>query len=231
VRSCLAIAGAIGVRVETDGDRDRRKAISTGSLMTKSDEEFIDLMARVRLDDNQALAQLITLYEPTVRRAAHVLLGKALRSSLDPTDLVQSVHLQLIVGLRRDKLSIGSPEQLRSLAVTLLRHKFIEHWRHHRCRVRHHMALAATGAPERDGRSTTALRAVDPARAAEFQDVLDHLCGQLRADDHRLVVMRLHGYRTGEIAAELGIEPAVLRMRLCRLRKRLRSEKPMTEWA
>jgi RNA polymerase sigma-70 factor, ECF subfamily len=197
--------------------------------MNESEEAFIALMARVRLDDNQALAELIMLYEPMIRRAAHVLLGRALRSALDPTDLVQSVHLQLILSLKRKNLSIGSPEQLRSLAATLLRHKFIEHWRRHRCQVRHRIALAATGARE-DGKTAIALRELDPAWAAEYQDVLDHLYRQLRTDDRRLVVMRLQGYRTGEIAAELGIEPVVVRMRLSRLRKRLRSEKPPTDW-
>ena len=64
--------------------------------MNEPENEFATLMTRVRLDDNQALAALITLYEPKIRRAAQVLLGKALRSSIDATDLVQSVHLQLI---------------------------------------------------------------------------------------------------------------------------------------
>ena len=73
-------------------------------------------------------------------------------------------------------------------------------------------------------------RASDPARAVEYQDGLDHLYRHLRDDDRRLVVMRLEGYRTGEIAAELGIEPVVLRMRLSRLRRRLRGEKPLIEW-
>jgi RNA polymerase sigma factor (sigma-70 family) len=197
--------------------------------MIDSDDEFDALMVRVCRDDNQALATLIALYEPTIRRSAHVLLGKTLRSSLDPTDLVQSVHLQLILGLKRRMFSIGSPEQLRSLAATLLRHKFIEHWRRHRCQVRHRIAVVATGARE-DGKTAIAWRELDPAWAAEYHDVLDHLYRQLRADDRRLVVMRLHGYRTGEIAAELGIEPVVVRMRLSRLRKRLRSEKPPTDW-
>ena len=51
----------------------------------------------------------------------------------------------------------------------------------------------------------------------------------MRAEDRRLIVMRLQGYRTREIAAELGIDSAVLRVRLSRLRKRLRQDKPLTE--
>ncbi len=175
------------------------------------------------------MATLIALYEPEIRRAAQFLLGKVLRSLLDPTDLVQSVHLQLMIGLKQKKLTINSPEQLRSMAVTLLRHQFIHHWRRHRCQARHNRALAMTSA-QTNGKTAMALRELDPARAAEYQDLLDHLYLHLRVEDHRLVVMRLQGYRTGEIAAELGIDPTVLRMRLSRLRKRLRQEKALTEW-
>ncbi len=60
--------------------------------------------------------------------------------------------------------------------------------------------------------------------------MLDHLYRRLRTDDHRLIVMRIQGYRTEEIADELGINSAVLRVRLSRLRERLRKEKPLTEW-
>ncbi len=181
--------------------------------MSEQENEFGALMARVRLADNQALGHLIALYEPEIRRAAQVLLGRDLRSLLDPTDLVQSVHLQLILALKQEKIAVGSPEQLRSLAVTLLRHKFIQHWRRHRCQARHYTSLAGAGAPIRET-STTAPREVDPARAAEYNDLLDHLERHLRIEDRRLVIMRLQGYRTAEIAADLGIEPAILHTRL-----------------
>jgi RNA polymerase sigma-70 factor (ECF subfamily) len=197
--------------------------------MSEPEDEFAALMARVRRDDNQALATLIALYEPEIRRVAKFLLGRALRSSLDPTDLVQSVHLQLMLGLKQQKFAIASPEQLRSLAATLLRHKFIQHWRRHRCQTRHQTNLALGGSPA-GTRAAMTLRELDPAQAAEYNDLVDHLYRYLGVEDRRLVVMRLQGYRTGEIAAELGIEPAVLRVRLSRLRKRLREEKPPAEW-
>jgi RNA polymerase sigma factor (sigma-70 family) len=197
--------------------------------MSELESEFASLINRARRHDNQALAALIALYEPEIRNAAQILLGKALRSSLDPTDLVQSVHLQLIAGLKRERFVINNPQQLRSLASTLLRNNFISHLRHHRIRTRHRTRLATAGAM-REGPAERALRALDPARAAEFNDFVDYLGRYLRVEDQRLVVMRLHGYRTREIAEELGIDPGVLRVRLSRLRKRLLHEKPPVEW-
>jgi DNA-directed RNA polymerase specialized sigma24 family protein len=91
------------------------------------------------------------------------------------------------------------------------------------------MALS-TASERMNGKTATVLDELDPARAAEYEDLLDHLYRHLRAEDRRLIVMRIQGYRTGEIADELGIAPAVLRVRISRLRKRLRKEKLITEW-
>ncbi len=197
--------------------------------MIEPENDFAELMARVRLDDDQALATLISIYEPKIRRAAKLLLGKPLRSSIDPTDLVQAVHLQLIRLLKQQRLIIVGPQHLRELAATVLRHKFIQHWRRHRCAARHTASLAeAGGHPVERARKLAA--AVDPARTAEYKDMLDHLYRRLRTEDRRLIVMRIQGYSTEEIADELGTSATVLRMRLSRLRERLRKEKSLIEW-
>jgi RNA polymerase sigma factor (sigma-70 family) len=197
--------------------------------MIEPENDFAELMARVRLNDDQALATLISIYEPKIRRAAKLLLSKPLRSSIDPTDLVQAVHLQLIRLLKQQRLVIVGPEHLREFAATVLRHKLIQHWRRHRCAARHTASLAeAGGRPV--GRVRKLAAAVDPARNAEYKDMLDHLYRRLRTEDRRLIVMRIQGYRTEEIAGELGTSAAVLRVRLSRLRERLRKEQPLVEW-
>ena len=200
-----------------------------GKLMSEPEYKFDALMEHVRLGDNRALAVLIALYEPEIARTAQGLLGRALRSLLDPTDLVQSVHVQLILGLKQKKFSVANPDQLRSLALTLLRHKFIQHWRRYLCQVRHNSALVMTAAPL-ERRIAAAGGELDPAQSAEYKELLDRLYGHLRIEERRLVVMRLQGYSTREIAAELRIDPAALRVRLSRLRKRLRQEPPLSEW-
>jgi RNA polymerase sigma factor (sigma-70 family) len=195
--------------------------------MYEQEHEFAALMEQVLLADNQALASLIALYEPDIRRAAQTMLGRALRPAIDPLDLVQSVHLQLILGLKHRKFAVRSPRELRSLAVTVLRNKFIQHWRRLRCQARHSTAIAMAGAPPAE-KNATAVATLDPAHTAEYNDLLDHLLGRLRDDERRLIIMRLHGFRTHEIAAELGIDPATLRVRFSRLRKRLKELTTLT---
>src|ERR1700686_4208609 len=84
---------------------------------------FDVLMTKVRLGDGDALATLLQRYEHEVHRVARCLLGRELRSALDPMDLVQSVHRTLILGFRDNKIDIPSPQKLVALAVTVARHK------------------------------------------------------------------------------------------------------------
>jgi RNA polymerase sigma-70 factor (ECF subfamily) len=188
-------------------------------------DAFAELMARVHRDDARAMAELVSLYEPDVRQAARALLGHALQSWIDPTDLVQSVHLQLLLALKRKRLAIASPEHLRSLALTLLRHRLVEQWRRRRRQARHDEEVATAGGLAQ-GNAATLHHMADPMQEAEYNDLVDYLFRNLRDEDRRIVAMRFQGYLTREIAAALGIEPAALRMRLSRLRKRLRPDEP-----
>ncbi len=197
--------------------------------MTGSAEEFAALVARVRLGDEAALAALLQLYEPEVRLAARVLLGRALRCHLDSADLVQSVHHSLMLGLRADKFTLAGPQQLVALALTIARRKVARHWR----RLRRQQRLdpevletrAAAYAP-----TAPAGGPADPAELVQYRDTLDHLCGKLDERERRLVELRLEGCSTAEAARRLGEDPDVLRVRLSRLRRRLRESNLLSEW-
>lgn len=204
----------------------------TGSPMVVSNSAFAALIARTieRQDDNAALSELVAVYEPDVRRAASVLLGRDLRSSLDATDLVQSVHLQLIMMIRGGRMTPRSPAQLRSLALTLLRQNVIQQWRRRRCQLRHATALATQNRLA-DGSAPAEREDLDPARMAAYHELLEQVDRRLRNDERRIVVMRLEGYQTHEIASELGIATGLLRVRLSRLRKRLLRELRPSDWS
>jgi RNA polymerase sigma-70 factor (ECF subfamily) len=192
-------------------------------------EEFASLMGRVRLGDEEALAQLVGQYEREVERTAHAMLSRTLRSYLDPSDLVQSVHRSLLPYLRQNKFDIDDPRKLRSLAVTLARRKIIQHWRRLQCQHRFQAEMVDTESP-------TAVRTVasapepDPAAVAQCNDLLRQLRSQLDDTECRLVELRLQGATTAEAARELGLDPDVLRVRLSRLRRRLRQQQPQLDW-
>jgi RNA polymerase sigma factor (sigma-70 family) len=191
-------------------------------------DAFSSLMRKVRLGDRKALAQLLQHYEREVHQAACHLLGRALRSSLDPADLVQSVHRTLIHGLRDNKFDVASPEKLVALAVTVARNKVFRAARRLECEKRCNAALAETAAL--DGTWTGPDSSLDPAQKAEFNDMLERIYGQLSEADRRLVQLRVQGYSTADAARELGVSADVLRVRLSRLRQFLREKNLLTEW-
>ena len=190
---------------------------------------FNSLMARAHSGDESALAELARTYEAEVRIVAHVLLGPALRPYLDSIDLVQSVHKSLLVGLRNDKFDISSPEKLIALALTIVRRKVARQWRHMRRQTRLESTgssktnlaelIASLGSPE-----------ADPASAAQYNDMVRHVCGKLSETERRVIDLRLQGLSTADVARNLDLDPDVLRVQLSRLRQRLRKDGVLTEW-
>jgi RNA polymerase sigma factor (sigma-70 family) len=187
--------------------------------MAPQDEQpdaFHEVITRVHQGDESAWRALVRLYEPGLLRAAEVLLGPVLRASLDPMDLVQSVHLLLITGLRQQKYDISTPKQLLALAIRLLRCRIARYWERQQRRgdrTKQPLNLSFLVSPQEN----------DPARAAQDHDEIEHLLHNLDETERHLVELRLQGYNTAEVARELHLDPNVLRVRLSRLRKRLRA--------
>jgi RNA polymerase sigma-70 factor (ECF subfamily) len=192
-------------------------------------EEFTALISRVRLGDEGALAELLQRYEPEVRLAARVLLGRALRPHLDSVDLVQSVYHSLLIGLRQNRFELPTPQHLIGLAVTMVRRKVARHWRHLQRQQRLETPVSET---QDAGNLLTALPSTenDPAQSAEYDDAVRHLIGQLEEKDRQLIELRLQGYSTAEVARQLNLDPDMLRVRLSRLRRRLRDTHVLKEW-
>lgn len=194
--------------------------------MTAETETFDELLARARTGDDSAMMDLARRYEPEVRTVARLRLGPALRPYLDSIDLVQSVHRSLMRGLQDDKFELNRPEQLVALALTMVRRKAAHAWRKLRRQERPNDA----GGSLPDILLNIASPNVDATREADVRDAVEHLCKNLDPLDRQLLERSLQGYRTVEIARELGQNPDVLRVRLSRLRHRLRSAGVADDW-
>jgi RNA polymerase sigma-70 factor (ECF subfamily) len=191
--------------------------------------DFADLLNQARQGDRAAWERLAQQYEPKIRLVARVLLGPALRPYLDSVDLVQSVHRSLMVGLRTEKFDISSPDKLMALAVTLVRRKVARHWRHLQRQQRLNQGPQDSGNLPHLLSSLSSPRS-DPAQAVQLNDSIQHLCNTLEDSERRMLDLRLQGYTPAEIAANLGIHPIALRVRMSRLRQRLQAEGVLTEW-
>jgi RNA polymerase sigma factor (sigma-70 family) len=197
--------------------------------MSDPPESIAGLIARVREGDEAALADLLRLYEPKIRLTARYLLRPVLRRYLDSIDVSQSVQFHLMDGLRRGSLNLHDSETFVALAVTLVRRKVAQHWRHlqreHRLRF---------GRPEGQGPEESPLTTPggpgDPAQSAERSEEFQRLWEVLDPTERRLLELRLQGHSTEEAAAQMGCAANVLRVRLSRLRKRLREQGCLTAW-
>jgi RNA polymerase sigma factor (sigma-70 family) len=197
--------------------------------MTPSAPSFAALLGRARQRDPEAVSELCRQYEPRLRVVARVLLGPALRPTLDSMDLVQSVHRSLLIGVRDEKFDIATPENLIALALTLLRRKVARHWR----RAQRQRRLESGGSgidllPTILADLTTP--EAGPAEVVQYRDQVEQLCRQLDATERHVLSLRLDGYTTAEIAHQLGLNHTTLRVRLTRLRERLRTTGVLHDW-
>ncbi len=183
-------------------------------------QAFLDLLARAREGDEEAMSDLVRQYEAEVRIVARARLGAALRPYIDSVDLVQSVHRSLIIGLRNDRFELASPENLIALAVSIVRRKVARHWR----RVRRQQRLSAQLDPTQELSHVLVSLSqdnVDPAAIVTMKDQVESVLRTLDENDRQLIELRLEGFGTAEAARKLGLDPDVSRVRLNRLRKRL----------
>ena len=185
-----------------------------------SDAEFERLLAAGRAGDAAALQQIVQRYEPEVRLVARLRLSAALRPHLDSVDLVQSVHRSLMIGLRDGRFDISTPEKLVALALTMVRRKAANHWRHLKRQQR------LSGDHDRQNLPDLLLSLHTESDAVHEQLVvresIDRLLDELTDVDRQLMELRLEGYSTAEVARKLGVDSDVLRVRLSRLRRKIR---------
>lgn len=198
-------------------------------FMTLPATTFVELLAQVRLGDEEATRLLIAEYEPEVRLVAKLRLGAALRPYLDSIDLVQSVHRSLLIGLREEKFSISTPQNLIALALTIVRRKVASQWR----KVQRQQRLSGiSGTAEELPEVLVGLmgREADPAAMAALKDQIRRLWSEMDPVERQLVELRMEGSNTAEVARQLNLDADVLRVRFGRLRQRLRELGLDTEW-
>lgn len=184
------------------------------------EDDFLNLLARVRGGDEAAAAELVQRYERAVLRSVRSRLGKSMRSAMDSMDVMQSVHRSLLTGVKNERFQFASPQQLIGLAMVMVQRKVARHWRKLK------QLPTALGEPAQ-AHATLPLETLPshespPAETVAANDLLDQLLGQLGDFDQQLVRLKLQGHTSAETAAILDKEPAFVRMRWSRLRQTLR---------
>jgi RNA polymerase sigma-70 factor (ECF subfamily) len=181
---------------------------------------FTDLMTRVRAGDHAAAAELVELYGPAIRRAArHRMRDQRLRQIFDSMDICQSVMGSFFVRAAVGQYELNTPEQLMALLARMAHNKVINQ-------------LKREQAGRRDFRRRQGkVEEIDQAAAGETpsqivagRDLVQTFRDRLSEEERWLAEQRAQGRAWDELAAEKGMTPQALRMKLHRALNRVARE-------
>jgi RNA polymerase sigma-70 factor (ECF subfamily) len=187
-----------------------------------SDEAtFRDLIRRVRQGDQDAAADLVRRYEPTIRRVARVRLGDTrLQRLLDSADICQSVFGSFFVRTALGEYDLSTPEQLLNLLVSMSRKKVVDQARRAKA-ARRDIRRAEEGGAEGQ---RLAAPGPSPSQEVAGAELLREFRRRMSEEERQLAEERADGLDWSQIAAKRGDSPEALRKRLARAIDRISEE-------
>jgi RNA polymerase sigma-70 factor (ECF subfamily) len=192
------------------------------------DEDFLDLLRRVRAGEEEAAAELVRRYEPAVRRAVRFRLSDSrLRRVCDSADICQAVLGSFFVRAASGQYDLQTPEQLLKLLATMARNKIAKLADRQQAARRDHRRLAAAPVEEHDVLDSDP----SPSKKVAARELLAEAHRRLAPDERRLAELRMQGHDWASIAALVGGMPEALRKRLARAIERVATELGLDEVA
>lgn len=179
-----------------------------------ADEEFLELLEKVRCGDPAATTLLVQRFEPEVRRFIRFRLSSpALRRTFDSLDICQSVLCRFFVDISEGRLELNDPRQLTALLLTMARNKLCD-------KVRQAHSDRQDIRRQEHVTDETVLGIADsadtPSEIVGVQEILNAVRQRLTEEERFLVDQRLAGRGWQELAEELGDSVDTLRKRMTR---------------
>ncbi|MBY0524996.1 MAG: sigma-70 family RNA polymerase sigma factor [Gemmataceae bacterium] len=179
------------------------------------EQEFRDLIRKVRAGDQQAAADLVREYETEIRRAVRIrLTDPTLYRVLDSMDVCQSVLANFFVRASAGQFEIDRPDQLLRLLVTMARNKLLDQARKQHSSRRDSRRIEA--GPSGQLEAVADADAATPSQIVSEKELLQAMREQLTDDERFLADQRALGRDWSEIAKEAGGSAEALRKKLAR---------------
>jgi RNA polymerase sigma-70 factor (ECF subfamily) len=186
----------------------------------RPDDEFQELIRRVRGGDPDAARELVGRYEPMIRRIVRFrLTDPRLRAAFDSMDVCQSVLGSFFVRAAHGEYDLDGPDQLTRLLVEIARNKLAGQARKQGAGKRDYRRADVGADPD-----VLAGQAPSPSRVAAAKELLDAVRGRLTAEERELAELRQQGLDWAEIAGRVGDNPVAVRKRFSRAMDRVARE-------
>ena len=191
------------------------------------DSPFTEFIRRIRAGDGQAAAELVSRYEPHIRREVRLHLeDKRLARRFDSLDVCQSVLASFFVRVAAGQYDLERPEQLVRLLVTMVRNKLASAARRENRQCRD--SRRTEGGPGK--LSSIADDSPEPVDVVASKELLQRFRRELSEEERQLVDLRGEGLAWAEIAARLGGSAQSRRMQLSRATERTARALGLEEW-
>jgi RNA polymerase sigma-70 factor (ECF subfamily) len=182
-----------------------------------------ELLNRLRGGDDEAAEQLVAEYEPYLRQVIRHGMPDRLRAKFDSADVMQSVWVQVLPGLREGSWKVSDRACLRALLATIVRRRLVSRYRRHRT------ALAKEDPTRQDLATLPQARMPQPSETARAEELWERMLAACPAEHHALLRLRRQGLTLNEIADRLGIHEGSVRRILRRLARDLAiHQEPLT---
>lgn len=164
------------------------------------DDDFEQLIGRVRAGDPDAAVILVKDYESAVRVAVRArLFDPELRRQFDSTDICQSVLGSFFVRVAAGQFDLQRPSQLVALLTKMARNKIAGQARYHRQKRRDIRRKES-----QDGTITQLTSGPDPAQQAQAKELLERMWQSMDLELREIASRRLDGQSWEQVAMEIG---------------------------
>ncbi len=181
----------------------------------KTESGLFDLLDRLREGDPEAAEQFIATYEPYLRLVVRRHLPTRLRSRFDSVDVVQSVWVHVLDGLRAGLWHFPDRLHLQAFLAQVARRRLIS-----RCR-QYNRTLAREQPGSIDLDTLPARHQNRPSEAVQAEELWERMLALCPTQHQELLRLRRQGMLLDEIALRTGLHEGSVRRILRRLARQL----------
>jgi RNA polymerase sigma-70 factor (ECF subfamily) len=184
---------------------------------------FEALMDRLRAGDNEATTKVFNRFAGQVLALARRQLHSAMRSKIDPEDVLQSVFRSFFTRQRDGRFTIENWNSLWGILMVMTLRKCGRRAQYHRAGRRDaRREVSWSRKLEDTGDAAVFDREPTPSQAAMLVELVGSLMRSLPEDDREILSLHLQGCTIAEIKALTGRAMRTIRRILERVRRRAR---------